>query len=72
MTVLEVVQLLLYLIILVLTTPLLGGYMAKVFEGERTFLSPVFEPIERATYAICRDMRCTSRCVHRANTVVPI
>src|ERR1700754_5006109 len=30
-----------------------GGYMTKVFEGQRTFLSPVFGPIERLTYKIC-------------------
>jgi K+-transporting ATPase ATPase A chain len=28
----------------------LGLYMVKVFKGERTFMSPVLRPIERATY----------------------
>src|ERR1700738_1099372 len=28
----------------------LGLYMAKVFKGERTFLSPVLRPIERGSY----------------------
>ncbi len=32
----------------------LGAYMARVFEGERTFLSPVFAPVESAIYRICR------------------
>jgi len=32
----------------------LGAYMARVFEGERTFLSPVFAPVEGAIYRICR------------------
>ena len=27
-----------------------GKYMARVFAGERTFLSPVLEPVERAIY----------------------
>ena len=29
------------------TSALLGGYMAKVFTGKRTFLDPIFVPIER-------------------------
>jgi len=28
----------------------LGWYMTRVFEGERTFLSPVFRPVEKALY----------------------
>ena len=31
-----------------------GGYMARVFEGERVFLSPVLAPLERGLYRICR------------------
>ena len=31
----------------------LGLYMARLFEGERTFLSPVLGPIERAIYRLC-------------------
>ena len=38
-------------IIIVLTKPL-GGYMTRVFNGERTFLSPLFRPIERLFYAV--------------------
>ena len=30
----------------------LGGYMARVFNGERTLLSPVLHPIERGLYAL--------------------
>jgi K+-transporting ATPase ATPase A chain len=30
----------------------LGHYMARVFTGERTFLSPVLGPVERAIYAL--------------------
>ncbi|APO71384.1 potassium-transporting ATPase A subunit (plasmid) [Rhizobium gallicum] len=45
-------QILLYCgIVLVLVKPL-GGYMTRVFNGERTFLSPVLVPIERGLYAI--------------------
>jgi potassium-transporting ATPase potassium-binding subunit len=35
-----------------ITKPL-GAYMANVFTGERTFLSRVLAPIERATYRTC-------------------
>jgi K+-transporting ATPase ATPase A chain len=34
-------------------TPILGTYIAKVMEGERTFLSPVLRPVERGIYRIC-------------------
>src|SRR5215470_7682102 len=39
------------LVILAVTKPL-GVFMARVFEGERTFLTPVLGPVERAFYAI--------------------
>jgi K+-transporting ATPase ATPase A chain len=32
----------------------LGTYMARVFSGERTWLSPVLVPIERVIYRVCR------------------
>ncbi len=41
-----------FLIVLALTKPL-GLYMARVFQGERTWLSPVFAPVEKAVYRIC-------------------
>ncbi|MDP9269981.1 MAG: potassium-transporting ATPase subunit KdpA [Chloroflexota bacterium] len=39
-------------LIILAITPLLGGYIARVMEGERTFLSPVLRPIERAIYRV--------------------
>ncbi|HEV8020226.1 MAG TPA: potassium-transporting ATPase subunit KdpA [Candidatus Lustribacter sp.] len=42
-----------FLIILALVKPV-GGFMASVFMGERTFLTPVMAPIEGALYKICR------------------
>jgi len=33
-------------------TPLLGGYMARVFKGERTLLSPLLLPIEKLCYKV--------------------
>jgi K+-transporting ATPase ATPase A chain len=38
-------------IILALVKPL-GGYMTRVFNGERTFLSPVLRPVEASLYAL--------------------
>ncbi|MGZ3505377.1 MAG: potassium-transporting ATPase subunit KdpA [Vulcanimicrobiaceae bacterium] len=38
-------------IVLALTKPL-GAYMAKVFGGERTFLSPVLRPVETVLYRL--------------------
>ncbi len=38
-----------FLIVLALTKPL-GLYMARFFEGERTFLTPVVAPVERVIY----------------------
>ncbi len=32
----------------------LGAYMARVFSGERVFLSPVLAPVERGLYRLCR------------------
>ena len=41
-----------FLVIFALTKPL-GAYMARVFEGERTWLSPVLVPIEKVIYRLC-------------------
>ncbi len=35
------------------TTKPIGLYMARVFQGERTWLSPVLRPLERAVYRLC-------------------
>jgi K+-transporting ATPase ATPase A chain len=45
------IQIALYCAIVVLLVRPLGGYMARVFEGERTFLSPILRPVERVFYA---------------------
>jgi len=41
-----------FVIVLVVTKPL-GTYMARVFEGEGTWFSPVLGPLERAIYRLC-------------------
>jgi len=38
--------------VILITRPF-GGYMTGVFNGERTFLSPVLRPVERAVYWCC-------------------
>jgi potassium-transporting ATPase potassium-binding subunit len=38
---------------ILLVTPLLGGYVYRVMEGQRVFLSPVLRPVERAVYRVC-------------------
>jgi potassium-transporting ATPase potassium-binding subunit len=47
-------QVAVFVAILVALTPPLGLYMARVFRGERVFLSPVLEPAERLTYRLLR------------------
>ena len=45
-------QVALYLLVLVALVKPLGAYMARVFEGERTFLTPVVGPVERLIYRL--------------------
>ncbi|MGC1828351.1 MAG: potassium-transporting ATPase subunit KdpA [Pseudolabrys sp.] len=51
MTTIGWVQILIYCAIIFAITPVLGGYMTRVFNGERTFLSPVLRPVEAALYS---------------------
>jgi len=46
-------QIFIYIGVLILLVKPLGGYMAHVYQGERTFLSRVVSPIERFIYRIC-------------------
>jgi K+-transporting ATPase ATPase A chain len=50
MTVIGWIQILLYCAIIVAIVPVLGAYMTRVFNGERTLLSPVFRPVETVLY----------------------
>src|SRR5579883_475824 len=52
MTAIGWLQILLYCVIIVALTKPLGGYMTRVFNGERTVLSPVLRPVEAAIYWI--------------------
>src|SRR6516225_1102615 len=52
MTVIGWIQILLYCAIIIAITPVLGAYMTRVFNGERTFLTPILRPVELAIYKI--------------------
>ncbi|MER9329047.1 potassium-transporting ATPase subunit KdpA [Mesorhizobium sp. M0488] len=47
------IQILVFCGIVVLLVKPLGGYMYRVFNGDRTSLSPVLGPLERGLYRIC-------------------
>ena len=46
------IQIALFAVIIIALTKPLGGYMTRVFNGERTLLSPILRPIERVFYGI--------------------
>ncbi|MDP9250515.1 MAG: potassium-transporting ATPase subunit KdpA [Chloroflexota bacterium] len=48
----DLATLIVFGIIILVLTPILGAYIAKVMEGERTFLSPVLRPVERLIYRL--------------------
>jgi K+-transporting ATPase ATPase A chain len=45
-------QLAFYLVILLALAKPLGAFMARVYQGERTFLDPVLRPVERLVYRL--------------------
>ena len=62
------IQILVFLLSILLVTPLLGGFMARVFTRRRTWLDPVMRPIERIIYRTAgvdenREMRWTEYAV---------
>ncbi len=50
MSTLDWTQIVLYFGLLIICTPFLGRYMAKVLQGERTILAPLLRPLERGIY----------------------
>ena len=73
MTSMGLLQILLFfLIILALTKPV-GAFMARLFEGERTFLHPVIRPLERLMYKIGGvDETCEQHWTHYALSLIHI
>src|ERR1019366_4652638 len=56
MTVSGWAQIVIFIVVLTALTPLLGGYMARVYQGRRVVLSPVAAPVERVLYRVlCVD-----------------
>src|ERR1700741_714214 len=53
MTISGWIQIALFRVIVILIPCPFGSYLTRVFNGERTFLSPVLRPVERAVYWCC-------------------
>jgi potassium-transporting ATPase potassium-binding subunit len=53
MTVNGWLQIAIFCAIVILLVKPFGGYMTRVFAGERTLLSPVLRPVERGLYWLC-------------------
>ena len=47
-------QIAVFFVVLTALTPLIGGYMARVFTGERVFLTPVVGPLDRLFHRLLR------------------
>jgi K+-transporting ATPase ATPase A chain len=61
-------QILFFLLAIFLVTPIIGGYMARVFTRQPTWLDPVLRPFERLLYRLTgvdetREMRWTEYAV---------
>ncbi|MBS0220317.1 MAG: potassium-transporting ATPase subunit KdpA [Proteobacteria bacterium] len=54
-------QIALFSAVIILLTRPLGGYMTRVFAGERTFLSPLLRPLERALYRLGGVDQCVDQ-----------
>jgi len=54
MTVNGFIQIALYCVVVTLLVKPFGFYMTRVFNGERTFLSPLLRPVERVIYSLSR------------------
>lgn len=50
MTLNDIIQVLLFIGLLIALTSLLGSFMAKVFDGNKTFITPIFGWLERLVY----------------------
>ncbi len=51
--VVDVLQLIVFLAVLTLIAGPFGRFMAKVYQGEHTFLTPIFAPVERFFSTVC-------------------
>ena len=53
MTGMGILEIAVFFAVVILATKPLGLFMARVFQGERTFLHPVMRPVERLVYKLC-------------------
>src|SRR5438552_16750710 len=53
MTAIGIFQIFLFLAIVLAITKPIGGFLARVFSWEKTFLDPVCRPVERIVYRAC-------------------
>ena len=53
MTSIGILQILVFFGLILLVTKPVGLFMSRLFQGERTFLHPVFRPIEVLVYKLC-------------------
>lgn len=54
MTTLDMVQVILFFVLLIALTPVIGNYMYKVFTGKKHFMLPVFGWLEKLAYKFIR------------------
>ena len=54
MTTNSIIQIIIFFLIISAITKPLGKFMAAVFQGKRTFLSPALRPLEVLVYRLCR------------------
>jgi K+-transporting ATPase ATPase A chain len=52
MKLIEILQIVLFFGLGIALTPPVGRFMARVYKGERTFLHPIFQPIEKLIYRL--------------------
>ena len=52
MKTIEIIQIILFFGLGIALTPIVGRFMAKVFKGEKTFLHPIFLPVEHLIYRL--------------------
>ncbi len=53
MTSMGILQILVFFGLILLVTKPVGLFMSRLFQGERTFLHPIFRPIEVLVYKVC-------------------
>src|SRR5215469_3340389 len=52
MKTIEIIQIILFFGLGITLTPIVGTFMAKVYKGEKTFLHPIFGPVEKWVYRL--------------------